>query len=119
MPPHLRAMIAAAAFAFVSGKKVAGLYDHEAARHLRIAAESRGQRLQALDGDREVRFGGTLPELREAGGGAEVHMAVNGSTASGYDRGSAGHFTANVAERLVQLYDHGEGAWFAYDIQTA
>ena len=119
MPPETRAMIAATAHAFVIGKKVAGLYDHSAGRHLRIAAESRKPYLQGYDGDRDSRFGGTLPELRDAGSGAQVHMMVRGSTVSGYDRSSSGHFTVEVAERLVQLYDHVDGAWFAYDVQFA
>ncbi len=46
-------------------------------------------------------------------------MVVQGATADGYDRSSSGHFTAEVGERLVQLHDHGEGAWFAYDVQVA
>ena len=119
MSPHTRAMIAATAHAFVIGKKVAGLYDHTAGRHLRIAAESRNEHLQGYDGDRDARFGGTLPEIRDAGGGAQVHVIVQGATVGGYDRSSSSHFTAKVAERLVQLYDHVEGAWFAYDVQVA
>lgn len=119
MPSHTRAMIAATAHAFVIGKKVAGLYDHVAGRHLRIAAESRNEHLQGYDGDRNVGFGGTLPEIREAGGGAQVHVIVQGATVGGYDRSSSSHFTAKVAERSVQLYDHVERAWFAYEVQVA
>ena len=119
MTPHTRAMIAATAHAFVIGKKVAGLYDHAAKRHLRIAAESREEHLKGYDGDRDARFGGTLPEIRDAADGAQVHMLVKGSTVGGYDRSSSGHFTAEVAERSVQLYDHVEGVWFAYDVQVA
>ncbi|SFR96715.1 hypothetical protein [Sphingomonas jatrophae] len=117
MQPQVRAIIAASAHAFVTGKKVAGLYDHTAGRHLRIAAEARGEHLQGYDGDHDVRFGGTLPELRAAD--ASVHMQIEGATANGFDRGSAGHFTANVTERLVQLYDHAHGAWFAFEVQIA
>lgn len=72
-----------------------------------------------LDGDRDVRFGGTLPEIREAGGDAQVHVIVQGATVGGYDRSSSSHFTAKVEERSVQLYDHVERAWFAYDVQVA
>lgn len=119
MLPHTRAIVAASAYAFVNGKKVAGLYDHTAGRHLQIAAESRKEHLQGYDGDRDARFGGTLPEIRDTADGANVHMVVRGSTVGGYDRSSSGHFTAEVAERLVQLYDHVECAWFAYDVQVA
>jgi hypothetical protein len=112
-------MIAATAHAFVIGKKVAGLYDHTVARHLRIAAESRKEHVQGYDGDRDARFGGSLPEIRDAAGGTQVRMVVQGATASGYDRGSSSHFTAEVGERVVQLYDHAEGAWFAYDVHAA
>ena len=119
MPPHTRAMVAASAHALVTGRKVAGLYDHAAERHRRLAAEARGEHLQGYDGDRDARFGGTLPELRDAGDGASLHMTLQGSTVRGYDRASSRHFTVEVAGRSVQLYDHGAGAWFAFDVQVA
>lgn len=119
MLPHTRAMVAAAAHAFVTGKTVAGLYDHSAGRHLRIAAEARGEHLQGFDGDRAVKFGGTLPELYDAGDETFVSMAVEGMTARGHDRRTASSFTANVTDRLVQLYDHGQNAWFAFDVGVA
>ena len=119
MQPHIRAIIAASAHALVTGKKVAGLYDHSAGRHLRIAAEARGEHLQGYDGDRDARFGGTLPEIRDTGEGVSLHMEIEDGAARGYDRSSSGHFSAKVSERLVQLYDHAEGAWFSFDVQTA
>jgi hypothetical protein len=119
MQPHIRAIIAASAHALVTGKKVAGLYDHAARRHLRIAAEARGEHLQGYDGDRDARFGGTLPELRDTGEGVSLHVEIEEDAARGYDRSSSGHFSAKVTERLVQLYDHAEGAWFSFDVQTA
>lgn len=119
MQPHVRAMIAASAHALVRGTKVAGLYDHATGRHLRIAAEARTPYLQGYDGDRNARFGGTLPEIRDASDGVSLHMEIEEDGARGYDRSSSGHFSATVAERLVQLYDHAEAAWFAYDVQVA
>jgi hypothetical protein len=119
MSPHRRAMIAAAAHAFVTGKKVAGVYDHAAARHLRIAAEAQGEHLQGLDGDRAAKFGGTIPELYDAGDRAFVSIEIDGTTARGYDRASASAYTAIANDRLVQLYDHGQSAWFAFDIHVA
>lgn len=118
MQSHIRGVIAAASHAVVTGKKVAGLYDHAAGRHLRIAAEARGKRLQGHDGDRDATFGGTLPELRDAADGASLHIVVEGDEVRGYDRSSSGHFSATVSERLVQLYDHAEGTWFAFDVQV-
>lgn len=119
MLPHTRAMIAAAAFAFITGRKVAGLYDHSAGKHLRIAAESRGEHLQGFDGDRSARFGGTLPELFDASDKRHVSMELEGTTAKGYDRTSSSHYSATVADRQVQLFDHGESVWFAFDVQVA
>lgn len=118
MQPPLRAMIAAASHAFVLRRKVAGLYDHEAGRHIRVAAEAKGQHLQGYDGERDARFGGTLPELRDMGEDATVHMTVQGTETRGFDRGSASHFTTRVTEEQVQLYDHGAAAWFAFDVRT-
>jgi hypothetical protein len=119
MQPHTRAIAAASAHALASGKKVAGLYDHATQRHLRIAAEARAGHVQGFDGDRDAKFGGILPELRDASDGASLHMEVAGNTARGYDRSTSGHFTVEVAERLVQLYDHAEAAWFTFDVQVA
>ena len=119
MQPHTRAVAAASTYALITDKKVAGLYDHTAGRHLRIAAEARGEHLQGYDGDRDARFGGTLPELRDAGDGASLHMKIEGSAARGYDRHSSSHFTVEVAERLVQLYDHRTSVWFSFSIQAS
>jgi hypothetical protein len=119
MSPHTRAMIAASAYAFITGTKVAGLYDHGAGRHLRIAAESRGDQLQGFDGDRSAGFGGTLPELYDVTDKTFVSIAIEGQTARGYDRASATFYDAAVTETTVQVYDHGANAWYAFDVQVA
>jgi len=119
MHPHTRAMVAASAHAVIIGKKVAGIHDHAAGRDLRIAAECRGSRLQGVDGDRAVRFGGTLPELYDEGDKVFVSLTVDGSKASGYDRGSAGFYVAEVSERVVQVYDYSQSTWFAFDVRVA
>jgi len=118
MNPHTRALIAAAAHAAITGGKVAGVYDHAASRHLKIAAERRGDRLQAFDGERSANLSGTLPDLYDDGDAAFISLEIDGMTARGYDRGSGGFYIANVTDRLVQLYDYSESAWFAFAIQT-
>jgi hypothetical protein len=110
-------MVAACAHAVIVGKKVAGIYDHESGQHLRIAAECRENRLQGVDGDRLAKFGGSLPELYDDRDKVFISLTVEGSTARGYDRGSAGFYVANVSERLVQLFDHSQNTWFAFDVQ--
>jgi hypothetical protein len=119
MKSHVRAIVAASAHSYITGRKVAGLYDHATGRHLRIAAEARAEHLQGYDGDRDSRFGGSLPDLQDVREGASIHMAIEGSTARGYDRSSSGHFTVAASDRSVQLYDHAETAWFSFDVQTA
>jgi hypothetical protein len=119
MQPHTRAMIAASAYALITGRKVAGIYDHSAGRHLRIAAESKGEHLQGFDGDRSARFGGSLPELYDAADKAFISLEIDGMTARGHDRGSSASYEARVAEQQVQLYDHDRSAWFAFDVRTA
>ncbi len=119
MHSHTRAMVAAATFAFVTGKKVAGIYDHSAGRDLLIAAERRGDQLQAFDGDRAAKFGGTLPELYDAGDKAFVSFEIDGRKVQGYDRATSSFYEAHVTDGLVQVYDHGQDAWFAYDVQDA
>lgn len=119
MQPHTRAIVAAAAYAFITGKTVVGVHDHAENRDLRIAAEAHGQRLQAHDGDRQAGFGGTLPELYDAGDQAFVSLAIDGQAATGYDRGSSSHYSLTVTDDIVQLYDHEPRAWFAFSIQAA
>lgn len=119
MQPHIRAIIAASVFALVEGGKVAGLYDHVAGRHLRIAAEARGEHLQGYDGDRNVRFGGGLPEIRDESGDLSLHVEIGDGTAKGYERRSSSHFSVVVTKRSLQLYDYSESAWFAFDVQVA
>jgi hypothetical protein len=117
MQPHHRAIVAASAYAVIAGRKVVGLYDHAAQRHLRIAAECRGDRVQAFDGDRSAGFGGTLPELYDEADRLFISLETDGTGAEGYDRGSGSFYTARLGDRMVQLYDHGEGAWFAFSIR--
>ncbi len=117
MAPHTRAMIAAAAFAFITGKKVAGMHDHSSGMDLRIAAEVRGNQLQGYDGDRSTGFGGALPELYDAGSRTFVSLEIDGANAHGFDRASATAFTVQVTDQRVQLYDHGAGAWFTFDLE--
>jgi len=117
MDANTRAIVAAAAFAYVAGQKVGGIYDHSTGRDLRIAAELQGDRLQGFDGDRAVKFGGTIPELHVAGNKGLVSFEIDGPTVKGYDRSSSNFFEATVTNGVVQLYDHGQSAWFAYDVQ--
>lgn len=119
MLPHTRAMVASAAFATITGKKVAGIYDHSAGRNLQIAAEAVDNKVQGFDGDRAAAFGGTLPELYDAGDKVFVSLDVNATHAKGYDRGSSTFYTAQVSDGVVQVYDYEHAAWFAYDIQDA
>lgn len=117
MQSHTRAMMAAASFAILTGKKVAGIYDNSAGKRLKIAAECRGSQLQGFDGDRGASFGGTLPELYDEHDKTHVSCEVVGATVKGHDRGSSSDYYAYVSNGLVQLYDYGAQAWFAYDIQ--
>lgn len=119
MYQHTRAMIAAAAFACISGKKVAGIHDHSSGRDLRIAAECRGDQLQGVDADRGAKFGGTHSEIYDAGDKTFVSLEIEGAKAKGYDRGSSCFYEAVVSGGLVQVYDHAQASWFAYDIQDA
>jgi hypothetical protein len=112
-------MVAASAHAVIIGKKVAGIYDHAAGQHLQIAAECRGNRLQGIDGERSAKFGGTLPELYDGGDKVFISLEADGTTARGYDRGSAGFYVAEVTDRGVQVFDHSQGDWFAFDVQVA
>lgn len=119
MAPHTRAIVAAAAYAFISGRKVAGIHDHWSGQDLEIAAEARGNQLQGYDGDRKTQFAATLPELYDAGDNNFVSLEVEGAKARGYDRASASHYAADVTAGQVQLYDYSHGAWFAFDVQVA
>ena len=112
-------MVVAAAHAFIFGKKVAGVHDHNTGQDLEIAAEARGDRLQGFDGTRSAKFGGRLPELYDAGDDTYVSLEIEGTTGRGYDRGSQSHYSLTVTDQVVQLYDHAASAWFAFSIQNA
>ena len=111
-------MIAASAYAFVTGKKVAGVYDHLEKRDLRIAAEAKGDQLQGFDGDRSAKFAGTLPELYDGGDNAFVSFELDGTKVRGYDRRTSTAYEANVIDLRVQVYDHGANEWFAFEIRN-
>lgn len=117
MLAHTRAIVSAAAYAFVTRRKVAGIYDHQTKRDLRIGAESRGNQLQGFDGDRSAKFAGTLPELYDAGDNAFVSFEIEGTKVKGYDRRSSSAYEANVTDQRVQLYDYGQSEWFTFDIR--
>lgn len=117
MKSHTRALIAASAFAVLTGKKVAGVFDHTNARRLKIAAEARGEKLQAFDGERSIRFGGTLPELYDEGDKSHISFEVIGDIVRGHDRGSGSNYSAQVTNGVAQVFDYAEDAWFDYDIQ--
>lgn len=119
MRPHTRALIAASAHAYMFGRKVAGVHDHNSGQDLRIAAEVRGDRLQGNDGDRSAQFRGTPSEIYDAADNAFVSLEIDGHKAHGFDRGSSSHYSLTVTDQVVQLYDHSASAWFAFTIQVA
>lgn len=119
MTPRTRAIVAAAAHAFITGRKVAGVHDHHSGEDLRIAAETHGGRLQGFDGDRSARFIGTDTEIFDAADNAHVSLEIQGHGAQGYDLSTSSHYSLTVTDGMVQLYDHGVGAWFAFSIQHA
>jgi len=119
MHPHTQAIVAATAYAFITGRKVAGVHDHQSGRDLLIAAEVRAGRLQGMDGDRASRFSATPSEIHDAADNAFISLEIDGDDARGYDRGSASHYSLKVTEPIVQLYDHSASAWLAFTIQAA
>jgi len=100
----------------LTGKKVAGLYDHTTGQDLRIAAEARGDSVQGFDGDRAAKFGGTLPELHDAADQTFISCTRDGATMRGHDRGSSTAYTARVEDNVAQVFDHGQNRWFSYDV---
>ncbi|MBT0668279.1 hypothetical protein HT136_07850 [Novosphingobium profundi] len=118
MLAHTRALIAAATFAHLTGKKVAGVYDHAEGRDRLIAADARGDAVQGFDGERQAKFGGKLPEIYDEGDKAFIAFRPQGDEVQGHDRSSDSAFTARLTGGVVQVYDHGAQAWFSYDIQN-
>ncbi|WP_237392265.1 hypothetical protein [Aurantiacibacter rhizosphaerae] len=111
-------MVAAAAHAFICGRKIVGVHDHEFGKDMRIAAEAQGERLQGFDGDRAAKFDGSSSEIYDAVDDAFVSLEIDGLKAHGYDRRTSSHYTLSVLGRVVQLYDHASRSWFAYTIQV-
>ncbi|WP_420384359.1 hypothetical protein [Novosphingobium sp.] len=119
MQPHTRALIAAVAFVCITGKTVAGIYDHAQKRDLRVAAQKRGDQVRGVDSERDAKFGGALPEIYDSGDKAFFSVEHDGATVKGYDRHSSGFYSAQVVAGVVQVFDHSLGTWFSYDIQDA
>ena len=71
-----------------------------------VATEGRVQRIAGCS------------DLYDDGDKAFVSLDVVGTRASGYDRGSATHYVAEVTDRLIQVYDYGLSSWFAYEVQV-
>jgi hypothetical protein len=118
MHSHTRTVISAAVYAIVTGRKAAGLFDHAANSHVRVAAECRDGRVQGRDGERSVSFGGTLPDLYDQGDQAFITCDIDGTTGRGFDHGSASFYEARVSGASVSLYDHGAAAWFSYTVTS-
>jgi hypothetical protein len=118
MTDDTRALIAALGFASITGKTVAGLHDHAAMRDRRLAAQRRGQAVQAHDGDRDLHFGGTLPDIRDQNG-QPLSRSLEGHSLRAYDR-TANAFTRPAsATGWCRSSTMPPGPWFAYDVQDA
>lgn len=117
MNSQIRALAAASAHALVTGRKVAGLYDHAEKRERAIAAECRAPSLRGFDGDRQSAFGGTLPAVHDVGSGSGFSLAHEGGRTWGRDEASGTDFTVELRDGLVQIYDHAAAQWFSYDIR--
>ena len=115
MKPHTRAMIAAASFAVLTGKKVAGLYDHTTGQDLRIAAEARGDSVQGFDGDRAAKFGGTLPEIHDAADQALSRAPATAPHARPRPRLVNRLHRARRQQRRASLRSR-QNHWFSYDV---
>jgi hypothetical protein len=117
--PHKRAIVAAAVYSIVTGRRVAGVNDQAAGRHLWIAAECLGDRVHIYDGERRAWFGGTLPELCDHDGDAFLSLTRDGATIHARDWTAAGSCTATADDRTVLIFDVDEQVSFAFAIQMA
>jgi hypothetical protein len=119
MKPHLRAALAAAAISHASGRRVLSVYDHSSRSEAGVSASATGNQVRGYDSDRSCEFGGEVPVLHHRGEAARLDLNPKGEGGyDGYDHGSATHFEIRVTGRDAQLYDHGEGAWFAYSARA-
>jgi hypothetical protein len=119
MKPHVRAAAAAAAISHASGRRVLSVYDHSNKGEARVSASATGNQVLGYDSTRECEFGGVVPALYHHGEDARLDLTPRGDGGyGGYDHGSATHFDVLVTGRDAQVYDHGEGAWFAYSARA-
>jgi hypothetical protein len=119
MKSHVRAAVAAAAISHAGGRRVLSVYDHSNRCEARVSASATGNQIRGYDSARECEFGGVMPALYHRGEAAHLDLTPKGEGAyAGYDHGSSTHFDVRVTGRDAQIYDHGEGAWFAYSARA-
>lgn len=116
MQEHARMMIAAAAYAAITGKKVSSVYSYKAGSYQNIEAKFDGSKISAYDYARGAHFDGTLGSLYDYGDRAHVEMKINGNKAEGYHYGSSHFYEATVSGSSIEVYDYGDAGWFNYSI---
>jgi hypothetical protein len=113
---HSRSVIAAVAYAVISGKSVSSIYSHSEGSWRTVEARCSNGNISAYDFSRSSHFDGNLPNLYDYADSSHVEMNINGTKANGYHYGSSSFYEVSVNGNSVEFYDYESGGWASYSV---
>ena len=116
MTPGTRACVACLAGRVALNVAAIGVRDLDRGIDHRIGGTILGDRVGLYDYERSSNFSGTLPNLRDAGVGAELLLNVDGLEFGGCDVGSGREFSGWVNDWNIHLVDDAESRVFVYTL---
>ncbi|KRQ02885.1 hypothetical protein AOQ71_34325 [Bradyrhizobium manausense] len=117
MKQHMRAAVAAVAFAHALRREVLSLYEHETRGYNRIRVWVNANWASGYDSDNQCKVGGSLPYMFHQGVRSRWRLRPRPLGAySGFDHDTSSFFSVKVTSKHARLFDHREGADFTYTI---
>ncbi len=116
MQEYARAMIAAAAYAAITGEDVASIYSYSTSLYRNLEASFADGQIRGFDYLRNARFEGVPANLFDYRDRAYVGMTIAGGAAEGFHHGAGHHYRAELRGNVIAFYDYGAGSWFNYAV---
>lgn len=114
MQHEVRAAIAAASFAVLTGQTVGRVVDHRDGQSLPVTARAEGDAVEAYDFRRGGALSGTLPGLFDHAGGTHVDLKRVEDRIEGFHYASGGFFRVVAKGRLAEMFDFADQSWSAF-----
>jgi hypothetical protein len=121
MEPNVRACVAYIAGRLILRVGSACIYDHAQYMHVELIGTVTRRRVNVYDCRRGCVISGKSKEkqflLYHSGHNHYLSLKLAKDSFKGYDHGKSCHFWGNVKGNVINLYDHGTGAWFKYSLE--